>query len=217
MGANKKIEWVHCNQCHHKTQHKVVATRRQVKKEEVDDAPFDFIMWETTNTMLECCGCGEVVLRRAVFADEMGWDDVDYFPPPISRQAPQWRYKLPDQIRSLVDEVYTALHANSRCLALMGARTLIDLFINVTIGDIGDFKTKLQGLVDEGHLSKRNKEHLEVALDAGHASTHRAFKPSTNDLNLVMDIVENLIQPLALKNDVEQLKQKTPQRKIIKK
>jgi hypothetical protein len=52
-----------------------------------------------------------------------------------------------------MDETYAALHANSKRLALMGARALVDLFMNATIGDIGGFQRKLQKLVEEGYLS----------------------------------------------------------------
>ena len=94
----------------------------------------------------------------------------------------------------------------------MGARAIVDQFMNVMIGDIGGFKAKLQKLVDDGYISKKNRETLEAALDAGHAATHRSHDPSPDDLTLVLDIVENLIQPLALEKKIETLKKNTPKR-----
>jgi hypothetical protein len=126
---------------------------------------------------------------------------------------PKWIFDLPADFQSLINEIYAALHANSKRLALMGTRTLVDLFMNATIGDIGGFQRKLEKLVEDGYLSKKNREILEPALDAGHAATHRAHDPSVEDVNLVFDIVENLLQPLALKIKVENLKKHTPQRK----
>jgi hypothetical protein len=96
----------------------------------------------------------------------------------------------------------------------MGLRAIVDLFINATIGDIGNFKVKLHKLVDDGYLSKKNRETLEVALDAGHAATHRAYNPSPDDLALVLDIMENLIRPLAMKKRIENLKKNIPKRKV---
>jgi hypothetical protein len=93
-------------------------------------------------------------------------DIVEYYPPPISRQIPRWCYDLPVEFPSLIQETYAALHANSKRLALMGARALVDLFINATIGDIGGFQKKLERLVETGYLSRKNMEILEPALDA---------------------------------------------------
>jgi hypothetical protein len=123
-----------------------------------------------------------------------------------------WIYGLPVDFQALIKEIYTALYANSRCLALMGTRALVDLFMNTTIGDIGGFQRKLDKLVEDGYIGKKNKEILEAALDAGHAATHRAHNPTAEDVNLVFDIVENLIQHLVLKTQSADLKKHTPKR-----
>ena len=215
MTQDGKTEWVHCNQCLRKTRHEVITFRilKESEEIEVEDGQTFPIDWQTTYTMLECRGCGSVTLRRRVVTHDMGGsDNTEYYPPPVSRQIPRWHYDLPKEFQSLMKEVYAALHANSKCLALMGARALVDLFMNVSIGDIGGFQKKLEKLVEDGYLSKKNKEILEPALDAGHAATHRAHTPTTEDVNVVFDIVENLIQALALKKKVEDLKKHTPKR-----
>jgi Domain of unknown function (DUF4145) len=181
----------------------------RVLNESLDDC-----YWENTYAMLECRGCGSVTLRHHIVCLEEGVDDIKYYPPPISRQMPRWRYDLPSEFQSLMDETYAALHANSKRLALMGARALVDLFMNATIGDIGGFQKKLQKLVETGYLSRKNMEILEPALDAGHAATHRAHNPTADDVTVVFDIVENLIQSLALKPKAEELKKRTPIRQV---
>jgi hypothetical protein len=213
MSPENKTEWVHCNQCLRQTRHDVVAVRVVNESEEVDEGRFS-IDWQTTNTIFECKGCGAVTLRRRVVSHDLNTDDTEFYPPPVSRQSPRWLYDLPDEIESLLKEVYVALHANSRRLALMGARTIVDAFMNATIGDIGGFQAKLEKLVEDGYLSTKNRETLEAALDAGHAAAHRAHNPSLDDLTLVLDIVENLIEPLALKEKIEDLKKSTPKRKV---
>lgn len=205
-----KAESVHCNQCLRRTRHDVLMTRVLHESEELAEGIH--VDLETTSTMLECRGCGGVTLRRRVVSHELDLDDTEYYPPPVSRQAPKWRYDLQDEFRSLMDESYAALHANSKRLALMGARALVDLFMNASIGDIGGFQKKLAKLVEDGHLSRQHKEILEAALDAGHAAAHRAHNPTTDDVALVFDIVENLIQPLALKEKTEELRRRTPRR-----
>jgi hypothetical protein len=143
---------------------------------------------------------------------EEGVDDTVYYPPPISRQIPRWHYELPNDIRDLLKECYTALQSGSKRLAIMGARSVIDVFMNTTLGDIGGFKQKLDELVNQGYLSKQNRDTLEAALEAGHAVVHRGHMPKDEDVTLVFDIVENMLQTLVLKKKSEQLKDRTPKR-----
>lgn len=213
MSTENNTEWVHCNQCLRQTRHDIIAVRVVNATEYIDEDGYP-ARWQTTNTVFECRGCGSVSLRRQLAIDGLEDDIIEYYPPPVSRQSPTWRYDLPNEITSLLEKVYTALHANSRRLALMGLRAIVDLFINATIGDIGSFKVKLDKLVDDHHLSRENRETLEVALDAGHAATHRAYNPSPYDLASVLDIMENLIRPLALKKRIEELKKNIPKRKV---
>ena len=213
LDSKNKVEWVHCNQCLRQTRHEVVATRVLTETEEVEDDSFT-IAWTTTCTMLECRGCGSVTLRRQIVSHDVDVDKTDFYPPQIARQIPRWIYDLPSDFTPLVEEIYAALHANSKRLALMGARAVVDLFMNTTIGDIGGFQKKLEKLVEAGYLSKKNKEILEAALDAGHAAAHRSHNPSAEDVNLVFDIVENLIQTIAFKEKVEELKKHTPGRQV---
>ena len=204
------IEWVHCNRCLRSTRHEVVARRDLTEIEYDEGVPqFEFL---TTYTMLECRGCGAVTLRERFNPIGHDYEEISFYPPPISRRLPRWGQELPDDFQSLLKETYNALYANSKRLALMGARTLVDLFMNKTIGDIGGFQAKLKRLEEGGYLSSKNRAILEPALDAGHAATHRGHEPNSEDVNLVFDIVENLIQTLVLENKVEQLKKNTPKR-----
>jgi hypothetical protein len=63
------------------------------ESEELDEGLF--IDFEITYTMLECRGCGSITLRRCVVCVDVGVNDLEYYPPPISRQTPRWRYDLP--------------------------------------------------------------------------------------------------------------------------
>ena len=209
-----KIEKVHCNGCLHTTKHYVIAERVNADSECVDAAMQIYMNWSTTYTMLECCGCANVTLRRKFYFFE--WEDIEieYFPPAISRQLPRWHDSLPKEIQELLKEVYTALHADSRRLAIMGARTIVDLFMTDQVGDIGGFAKKLNELEIKGFVSKKNRKVLEAALEAGHAAAHRGHKPKTDEVSQVIDIVENLIQFYVLEESAKNLKGKTPLRSV---
>jgi len=204
------IQWIHCNQCLRETRHEIITIRELHESEDVE--PGFSIDWVTTNTMLECRGCGNVMLRRRLVSHDVDVDDTNYYPPPISRQIPRWQYKLPNDLRDLLKESYMALQAGGKRLAIMGARSLIDLFMNITLGDIGGFEQKLEALVKNGYLSEQNRSVLEAALEAGHAVAHRGHEPKTDDVNLVFDIVENMLQTMVLKKESEELKKSTPKR-----
>lgn len=79
----------------------------------------------------------------------------------------------------------------------MGARTLIGIFALDKIGDTGTFQEKLKALVKEGYLVHKQQDLLNTALDAGNAAAHRAYRPSAETLNHVIDVVENLIHSYA--------------------
>lgn len=198
----------HCNRCGGITKH----TLRQKRVVEVDpgeDVPF---VWKDTYEVLECMGC-ETICLRLTEEDPAGKKTVTYYPPRISRRHPRWSWELPNGMRELLDEIYAALHNGSRRLALMGTRTLIDMFVLKEVGDTGTFDAKLKALRDKGVLSEKNREMLSAALDAGSAAAHRGYNPSREELEAALDIVENVLQARhQLSRLAEQLRKKIPSR-----
>ena len=115
---------------------------------------------------------------------------------------------------SLLNEVYSALHADSRRLATMGARTLLDMVILDQVGDVGSFKEKLDAIQTKGLVGSQQREFLEAALNTGNAAAHRGHRPAADDLNIVIDIVESVVaQVYVLPGAANQLKKSTPARK----
>ncbi|SRR6266568_6944483 len=213
--AANKIDKIHCNICGHQTKHLVLITREHTEQQQIDEGEDrTYISWFHTWNLLECCGCENVTLRRTTeFSEGFGEPDVAYYPPPVSRLLPDWRWKLPKEQLALLKEVYSALHADSRCLAAMGARTLIDMVILDKIGDVGTFEQKLDALESRGLVSTVNRDFLRAALDAGSAAAHRGHKSSATKVTHVMDIVENLLQTVyVLPSATEALRSTTPPR-----
>jgi hypothetical protein len=212
----KEITKAPCRTCLRETKHKVLASRQISDSEEIEGV--GEVSWEDDYEMLECCGCQTVVLRHTAYWSEDPETTVSYHPPPVSRAFPTWKSKLPLRFRSLVDEVYAALHADSRRLALMGARTLVDMLMLDKIGDVGSFQHKLEQLEKRGLVGRQNRDFLAVALDAGNAAAHRGYQPKKEQINHAMDIVENLLQAVyVLEGSAEELKKTTPPRPTKKK
>jgi hypothetical protein len=113
----------------------------------------------------------------------------------------------------MLEEVYSALHSDSRCLAMMGARTVLDLVFVDKVGDVRTFGEKLKALEELGVIGAQNREFLSAAVDAGSAAAHRGFKPNEKDLGLVLDIVENLLQAVyVLEDAASELRKRIPTR-----
>jgi hypothetical protein len=209
--SEKKATRAPCSLCHRDTKHKVLSLRVTEGSEEIEEV--GCVHWRDRYEMLECCGCESVKLRHSSWFSGTDETTVTYYPPPISRPLPPWRFKLPFALRSLIDEIYTALHADSRRLALMGARTALDMILLEKVGDVGSFPQKLQALQDQGFIGKRSCEVLTAALDAGSAAAHRGYRPNKDHLAYVMDIVENVLQAVyVLEGAAAELRKKIPKR-----
>lgn len=203
----------HCNNCARPTIHDIVATRVVEYDSGGDNSDLPPFWWKDRYEMLQCRGCGSVCLRD-IYEDVTG-KQISYFPPPVSRRSPAWRSQLPSEIREVLEETYVALHNDGRRLALMGARTLVDMLIVDKVGDAGSFQEKLVQLQSAGMISARGREVLAVALDAGNAAAHRGYKPDPEDLSAVIDIVENLLQATYHLNKVAaRIKLSTPTRTV---
>jgi hypothetical protein len=60
--------------------------------------------------------------------------------------------------------------------------------------DLGPFEVKLTEMVKRGHLTRKQKENLETVIDAGSASSHRAFRPPRQLLDQMLTVMESMIR-----------------------
>ena len=202
----------HCNRCARETNHHVLRTRDFSESFEVEG--YGDTYQSDRYELLECAGCENISMRRIQYVELTDDTDVTIYPPPVARRRPHWLSSLPNKQRLLMDQIYTALDANSRALAVMGARAVVDMVLVAQVGDTGGFGEKLKAAEAQGVISKKNREVLTAALDAGNAAAHRGHQPSPTDVSAVMDIVENLLQAVyQLDSLAERLKQTTPRRK----
>ena len=203
-----------CNTCLGETNHNVLATRE--KRTEAEKCPD--IVWIDTYQLLECRGCEAVCFGlEEFFSEAVAEDDpgtrVSRYPPPTKRRLPEWSNELPETFRDLLAEVYSACAFDARTLAAMGIRALIDGVANDKVGDNGNFKKKLELLTAGEFLSSYQTEVIDAAFYAGSASMHRAFRPSSDVLTKLLDIVEHLLQcTYVLKRVANDLKKATPKR-----
>lgn len=211
MRSNK--ERCFCNTCSYNTFHKLI---ERIDIAEDDEIGLDgqVISQSLDHFLLQCQGCGSVTLKIQPYSSEVDLSmHTEFYPPRVSRKRPSWFWKLPPAWWRLMNEIYHALNAEAKTLAMMGTRTLVDLYMTSTVGDCGSFQRKLQALVDNGYLAAKDVDVLNSALEAGSASAHRGFCPSDEHLAHAMDIVENLLQRHALADSAAALAAATPARR----
>ncbi len=215
MTEEANVTRAHCNLCGHETKHDVMIVKTREDTELVDFYQGLVVSWSRTHTLLECRGCEEVTLLRTIWCSEDDPEDgpsETYFPPRVSRRRPVWFDELPSEYIGLLKEIYTALHADSRRLAMMGLRAVIDLFMARKLEGSSGFAGGLRQLVAQNYITSRSLEIVEAAVEAGHASAHRAHNPTAAQVNAVMDIVENLIQHDLLAESAATLRRSIPAR-----
>jgi len=162
----------------------------------------------------ECMGCEEinlnVYMRHSPFEDDTL---IHHFPTKDFRPFPMWITHLNKDFTELLSEIYFSLNAGNIRLPLMGARTLLDMFIVDKIGDTGTFKNKLQKLVDEKYITNSSRELLDLALEYGNATIHRGYQPTKEEINGVLDIIENILHAEALTDKTKELRKSVPKNK----
>lgn len=205
-----------CNNCGHPTNHLVVAARHFEAwfGEEGNgglrpDLEYDY-------AMLECGGCQSISLRVDEILDGTLFS-TNFYPPRVQRKKPAWSRDVPIQLQSLITEVYAALADDSRKLAVMGARTILDIVMTQKVGRLGTFQSRLEALEAKGFIGKANREILRATLDARSASAQRAYAPTSDIVNKIMDIIENLLQAVyILPKSLKKIRRGTPQRTVHK-
>jgi hypothetical protein len=206
----------HCNTCGGERNHEVLHTEKS-KWSDDEHALWGSDAYQT----LRCCGCEEIKLRHTSMFSEHDEPSVYYFPPSIFRKHPKWfddlYFEVPNEERfvvKLLSEIYVAVQNNLPNLALMGVRSLLEKIMIAKVGDKGSFAKNLNAFSAEGFVSGRQKESLEVILEAGHAAIHRKYKPRKQEVVTVLDITEHIIESVYLHSSkVSVLKNRVPERK----
>jgi Domain of unknown function (DUF4145) len=210
----------HCNNCSGERNHEVLHS----EKTEWDDSENawngNFVSGSKTYETLKCCGCENIKLRYTSWFSEDDEDTVNYFPAAIFRRKPDWFDDLwlelgpEDQfVQRLLKEIYVALQNNLPNLATMGVRSLLEKVMVSKTGDQGSFVKNIAEFEKLGYVSRIQRERLEAILEAGHATIHRTFTPSTQDVITLVDLTEHIVETVYLhEGKVEELKKRVPPR-----
>jgi hypothetical protein len=145
-----------------------------------------------------------------------------YWPSVIKRARPKWFDALRERDNSLgllLDEMYSALDADLRVLAAIGARTVFDRASELLGVDEGlSFQEKLDRLAADGKTSLDEAKTLQALVDAGSAAAHRAWRPQPDELNTMIDVVESFLHRSFIVGDgIAKLRASVPEKRRRKK
>lgn len=143
-----------------------------------------------------------------------------YFPPRLNKPEPPWFAELPDGLQEVLGETYDAYYNGQQYLTAVGIRTALDIAIVEKIGDAGNFHDKLDLLHMSGLIDQQEREMLKAVLEAGNAAAHRGFRPSKEDLEVMLEILESVLDALfikrtrtnALRDSAEEIRKRVPPR-----
>lgn len=215
----------HCNRCQRDTNQEVLHSETFSWEEDIEEHHLR-ISGTDIYEMLKCLGCDSITLRHTEWFSE-NFDEQGkirpifyYYPPAISRPEPKWLSELDtilddekEFIHDLMKEIYSGLHNNSRRLATMGIRALIEHIMIKKAGDQGSFSKNLESFAAQGFISLSQEDILNTVLEAGHATIHRSYSPTTEDLHTCMDITESIVESVYIHPEkANKLKEKIPKR-----
>jgi len=165
------------------------------------------INWSITNELLKCLGCDDVVMRQTTRNSE-DYNEVQYFPPTIQRQMPDWIGRFPHDngetfrkanpkkayIGNLLRQIYIALNNDCPALAVMGIRGLLEHVMIDRVGDQGTFADNLKEFEKQGFVGAKQRKQLEGVLEIGHAAIHRSYEPNKAAVDFALGFTETLLQ-----------------------
>jgi Domain of unknown function (DUF4145) len=225
MELDDKIIKGHCPNCGS-------GRKAHVRCEHVISSPDEGDGTAATDTgmILECCGCERVYFRRDVWFSEWetlgshpvtgelsrdGGVETTYWPAPIRRPCPKWLDNIERADRdlgNLMREMYAALDDDLRVVSAIAVRTVFDRASELLGVDPAiNFQEKLDSLGADGKISIDEAATLEVLVDAGSAAAHRGWRPKSEELNTMVDVVESFLhRSLILGDGIAKLKAAVP-------
>jgi hypothetical protein len=192
-----------------KTNHIVRWEENRPWHDVLDEKEGAYIGGADTYAVFECAGCGKVrLLHSHWFSEDMDGEGdpiirQDYYPPTVTRQKPSWRRNVfpwvenVEELNPLFDEVYSAHAAGAFTLATMGIRALTEKIMVEQVGDKGTFAKTVEAFFQAGFVAPIQQSLFSsVLIEAGHAAMHRSFRPSPEDVETLLDLVEGLVDQI---------------------
>lgn len=186
----------YCRDCCKKTNHNILSEHTDVYREEYS--------CDISYQILQCLGCDTKSFRNVFYdleaaypTDENNWEvpeEVTVYPKAVEgHKEIKNLWDLPDIVRTIYSEVLTALRENSKVLAGLGLRAVVEAVCNDLTIPGRNLEVRINKLVSSGYISKNDAERLHGIRFMGNDAAHDIKTPKSTTLSVALQIVEHLI------------------------
>jgi len=216
----------HCPQCGPRRWSDV---KGQHATEERDD---ESGVWGRTDyRILECRGCLATYMQtESVFSEDTDhrqnaagdWEEflnptIEHWPAASKRPLPSWAMQIrffDDNLGNLFSDIYGCLNADLDVPATVAIRTAFDSATELLgIDPAKRFAEKMDELKTLGKISDDERSTLDVVVDAGSAAAHRGWRPTTQQLETLVSLIETFFhRTFVLGDEAKKIKAAMPAR-----
>jgi hypothetical protein len=194
--------WSYCSPCGQNTKHSILFNKTIA--EYVTDEHYhigNFIY-----QVVECNGCEQLSFRREYHDHTDIYQEgeeltcrkyTDIYPSSLINHKPlDHTYHIPEKIRYVYDQTILALKGESRLLAGVGFRAIIEAICQHEKIKGSNLESKINGLAKNRLLTDKESERLHPIRFLGNDAVHEMEAPSDEKLLLVLHIIEHLLESL---------------------
>lgn len=186
----------YCRDCCKKTNHDILSEHTESHREEYS--------CDISYQILQCLGCDTKSFRNVFYDLEAAYptydnhwevpEDVTVYPKAVEgHKEIQNLWELPDIVRTIYSEVLTALRENSKVLAGLGLRAVVEAVCNDLTISGRSLEVRINKLASSGYISKNDAERLHGIRFMGNDAAHDIKTPKDTTLSVALQIVEHLI------------------------
>ena len=211
VGKSLKI---YCLVCKHETKHMVVASLDKSGNAGNHLEGWD-VNWVDRHQVAECQGCSTITFRQTSWFSE-GDDGTTERLYPLRNEAgifPRLLQNVPSNLRRIYNELIDCFNAESNTLCAAGLRALVEGIcadqkildgpVVVPLKGGGtkivrkkDLAGRLAGLHEKGMLTEASIQTLHENRYMGNSAVHELARPTSEDLQLAVEIVEHILEAL---------------------
>lgn len=193
--SNKNIK-SYCRDCCKKTNHTVLSEHTESHREEYN--------CNISYQILQCLGCDTKSFRQVFYDLEAAYptyddhwevpEDVTVYPKAVEgHKEIQNLWELPDIVRTIYSEVLIALREDSKVLAGLGLRAVVEAVCNDLQIPGRNLEIRINKLASSGYISKNDADRLHGIRFMGNDAAHDIKTPKGTALSVALQIVEHLI------------------------
>ncbi|MEQ9916421.1 DUF4145 domain-containing protein [Pectobacterium aroidearum] len=194
---------VDCHICERITNHKRLIEVKLSSTQHEDDLYDNSVTCYKNLKILQCQGCMEPSLKTETYDSEnIDYNtsepkiSVDYYPKRKQLLQFEHTYRLPTALRDMYIETISAINSECLTIAGIGIRGLIETICKEEKIEGRNLEEKINNLFTEGKISGDSKVILHSLRILYNKSAHESFKPSIEQLNLSLDIIELLMKQI---------------------